>query len=230
MPQLLHIFGNMIQKIEIISVNYNTPDLIDRLIKSVREVEGDYRIRIIDGSDKEPYKSEIVDVCSKYENVILEQQGFNIHHGGSMHLGVTTSNFEYCLILDSDNYIQQPIIKSMYEALINNNKMMIGFYCHVNNSRINISRYYSDRYPIKYYHPSLFMIKKDYYLSLNSIGVKFIKHGAPSIQIMKYLHDNKISDVVGIDLWEHLGISDSEVGKYTNLVSRGTVNRFGYNL
>ena len=217
-------------KIEIISVNYNTPDLINRLIRSVRDVEGQYQIRIIDGSDREPYKSDIRDVCKKYNNIILEQQGYNIHHGGGMDLGVKTSNYDYCLILDSDNYIQQPIVKTMFDALINNNKMMVGGYSHVNSNGIGDSRYFSNKYPIKYYHPSIFMIKKSYYLELNGVSIGFIKHGAPSIKIMKYLYNNKISDVVGIDLWEYLNINDSEIGKFTNLISRGTVNRFGYNL
>ena len=220
----------MINKIEIISVNYNTPDLIDRMIKSVRDVEGIYPIRIIDGSDREPFKTDIITACQKYENVILSQQGYNIHHGPGLDLGISTSKFEYCLCVDSDNYIQQPIIQKMYDGLVNNNKMMIGWYCHVNDYGVNVDRYYSKEYPIKYYHPSLFMIKKDYYLGLKTMGIAFIKHGAPSIKIMKYLYNNKISDVVGIDLWEYLGIDDSQIGKYTNLNSRGTVDRFGYNL
>lgn len=220
----------MINNIEILSVNYNTPDLIERLIKSVREIEGNYPIRIIDGSDREPFKSDIVSVCDKYQNVILQQQGYNIHHGGGMDLGVSTSKYDYCLILDSDNYIQRPIIETMYKGLIENNRTMIGWYCHVNNNGINISRNYSTDYPIKYYHPSLFMIKKEYYLTLKRNNITFINHGAPSIKIMEHLHNIGLSDIVGIDLWKYLGINESEAGKYTNLDSRGTVNRFGYNL
>ena len=65
----------MINNIEILTVNYNTPDLINSLIKSVRDVEGDYPIRVIDGSDSEPYKTDIIEVCEGESNVILEQQG-----------------------------------------------------------------------------------------------------------------------------------------------------------
>jgi len=220
----------MIDKIEIITVNYNTPDLIERIIKSVRDNEGDYQIRIIDGSDKEPFKTDIIKICEKYDNIMLEQQGWNIHHGRGMDLGVSTSKYEYCLSLDSDNYIQQPIIKKMYDGLIENNKMMIGGHCHVNGSGEGIGRNYSKEYPIKYYHPSLLMIKTEYYLRLKAVGITFIHHGAPSIKIMKYLYDNNISDIVGISLWDYLNISETEISKYTNLKSRGTVNRFGYNL
>jgi glycosyltransferase involved in cell wall biosynthesis len=217
-------------KIEIITVNYNTPDLIDRLIKSVREFEGDYQIRIIDGSDAEPFKSKIVEVCEKYNNVVLQQQGWNIHHGRGLDLGLSTSKYEYCLLLDSDNYIQQPIIEKMYNGLIENNKMLIGHINYVNRDGIAKGWHYSPEYPIKHYHASLLMIKTEYYLGLRAMGVKFIHHGAAGKVLNEYLHDNKISDVVGITFWDYLGIPDSEVGKYTSLASRGTVSRFGYNL
>jgi hypothetical protein len=220
----------MIDKIEMLTINYNTPDYINRLIKSVRDIEGEYQIRIIDGSDREPFKTEIIEVCKKYNNIILQQQGWNIHHGRGMDLGVSTSKYEWCLIFDSENYIQQPIIKKMYNCAIQKNKMIVGGYCHVNHYGMNISRYYSKEYPIKYYHPSLFLINTKYYLELKQNGITFIHYGAPRIKIMEYLYDNNISDVVGTDIWEYLEIKDSEIGKYTNQKSRGTVNRFGYNI
>jgi len=216
--------------IEIISVNYNTPDLIDRLIKSIREIEGGFPIRIIDGSDKEPFKSDIIKICEKYDNVILEQQGWNIHHGRGMDLGITTSKYEWSLIIDSDNYIQQPIIGKIYNGAIEKNKMILGWVEYVNNNGVGVGRYYSDKYKIKYYHPSLMLLKNSYYIELKSKGVKFIHHGAPCIKVMEYLYNNKLTDVIGLDIKEHLNIDYSDIGKYTNLDSRGTRNRFGIQL
>lgn len=212
----------MIENIEILTVNYNTSDLIDRLIKSVRDIEGDYFIRVIDGSDKEPFKTEIIEVCEKYNNVVLQQQGWNIHHGRGMDLGISTSKYEWCLLLDSDSYIIQPIIKKMYEAT--NNKKIVG------SCILTIYPGYANNSWIKYYHPMLLLINKEYYLSLKTIGIEFIHHGAPAIAINKYLHDNKIFDVVGVDFWKYIGVAESDIDKYYSRGGRGTVDRFGYNI
>jgi hypothetical protein len=218
----------MIDKIEIISVNYNTPDLVEEVIKSIRNTQGDYQIRIIDGSDREPYKQQVLDICAKYENILIEPQGWNIHHGRGMDLGLSTSKFDWCLTLDTDVHLKKLLIPFMLSAATINNKHLCGSYCHVNSAGIGISRYYSPQYPIKYYHPALCLWKVEEYLKLRNKGVKCIYHGAPNIQIMQYYYNNKVD--VGIDIWEEMQIPDDKQYEYRNMNSRGTVNRFGYNL
>lgn len=221
----------MKNNVEIISVNYNTPDLIERLIKSVREVEGDYPIRIIDGSDKPHFIDEIKRITSTYTNVTLNHFDYNIHHGRGMNHGLLTSNYEWVMIMDSDNYFKQPTIDKMVEACETQGKYMCGWSCNVNANGIDVPR---ENPQIKYYHPSMLLIQHDFYKELKECcgkSVGFIHHGAPCIQIMKYLHDNKLSDVVGIDLYDLLQIdfkNNEERNKWTCLESRGTVNRFGY--
>jgi len=211
----------MIDKIEILTINYNTPDLIDNLIKSVREIEGDYQIRIIDGSDKEPFKTEIQNVCKKFNNIILQEQGWNIHHGRGMDFGVSTSNYEWCLIIDSDNYIQQPIIEKMYGATIYNKKI-IGW---------TVPNYSRDGVSFKYYHPALLLINVDYYKELKIKGITFVHDGAPCYKIMRYLHDNNLSDVVGVDLEKYLNKDNKKIeGSITIHKWRGTGDRFGYDI
>jgi GT2 family glycosyltransferase len=208
----------MIDNIEILSVNYNTPDFIDRLIKSVRENEGGYQIRIIDGSDREPFKTEILVVCEKYANVVLQQQGWNIHHGRGMDLGVTTSSYEWCLIIDSDNFIKQPIIERMFKAT-EIGKKIIGSSCYI----------YPGYKRVRYYHPSFLLFNTSYYKELKNMGVMFVHHGAPCAEIMYYLHDNNLSDIVGADVFEYLNIPKSAIADYINTDNQGTANRFGYN-
>lgn len=220
----------MINKLEIISVNYNTPDLIDKMIKSVREIEGNYHIHIIDGSDREPYKTDILEVCKKYDNVNILQTGYNIHHGRGMDLGVSISEYEWVLIIDSDNNIMQPTIDKMLNYCITNNKMICAYRCYVNQYGISTGKTKSPEQPICYYHPMLFLIKKDYYFKLKSIGITFIHHGAPCIAISRYLHDNNLSEEVGVSLHEVCEFGITDYGKWVNLESRGTRNRFGMNL
>ena len=219
----------MKHNLEYLSVNYNTPDLIERLIESIIKHEGKYPIRIIDGSDKEPYKTQIVEVCAKYDNVTLQQLGWNIHHGRGMNWGVFNSKYDWVYIFDSDNYVLQPHLDKMMESVQINNKLMCGVHCHVNTSGWGEGREASRAYPIMYYHPSQFLISTSYYKQLKENGVGFIHHGAPSIQIMQYLHDNNLSHVYGITLKDAIGFSNEDYGQWTCLDSRGTRLRFGSN-
>jgi hypothetical protein len=219
----------VIDKIEIITVNYNTPDLIENLIESVRGIEGLYQIRIIDGSDKEPFKSDIIDVCKKYSNVVLQQQGWNIHHGRGMNLAMTTSTYEWCLVMDSDSFIIKPIIDKMYEATAGNKKI-VG-----NCTSAPVPDLFGSTH-VPYYHSSFLLFNVEYYKELLTKGVGYIHHGAIDILINKYLYENNLFDVVGVDIWKYLGINNDywvlhpEVRKYYDYGGRGTRTRFGINL
>ena len=220
--------------IEIISVNYNTPDLIDRLVGSVIEKEGNYPIHIIDGSDKQQYKDELVDVMLKHgkqnNNMRITQMDYNIHHGRGMDYGVCDSEYEWVMIIDSDNFIIQPTIDKIMQAVKENDKSICAYHCWTNIFGISQGRNPTKEGVIMYYHPALFLIKKDFYINLKENNAGFIHHGAPCIKMMQYLHYNKLSEVVGITLADACGIHVKDYGQYVNLGSRGTVNRFGYNL
>lgn len=218
------------ENLEIITVNYNTPDLVERLIVSVKEKEGDYPIRIIDGSDREPFQSEIKAIADKYSNVSLQQFGWNIHHARGMDHGVTTSEYEWVLIIDSDNYILQPTIDKIMSAVIEYDKKICGYHCYVNAYGVSGSYTKTEAFPILYYHPMIFLIKKEYYDFLKTMNAGFIHHGAPCIAIMQYLHNNNLSEVVGITLAEACSFEHYKRGEWVCLDSRGTRQRFGMNL
>jgi glycosyltransferase involved in cell wall biosynthesis len=213
----------MLQNIEIITINYNTPDLVERLIRSVREIEGNYPIRVIDGSDTLEFQSGTSRLCTLYEDVITVRMGWNIHHGRGINYALKTSMYEWCLIIDSDNYLQQPVIEKMM-SLATGEKKIVGWEMTVNSEGLNDP----DGFP--YFHPQLLLFNTAYYHGLIPRGVQFIHHGAPAIRIMQYLFVNGLSHRVGIDMFEGLGIDKADIGKYTVLKNRGTVNRFGYNL
>jgi hypothetical protein len=203
--------------VEIVTVNYNTPDLVDRLIKSVREVEGDYPIRIIDGST-DKYAEELKLVVSKYENVSVEYQGWNIHHGRGMDLALRTSTHDKILFIDSDNFIKKPIISLMVEQKAE----IVSWYCYVNKDGLDSGREPKEDKVYKYFHPSFMLIDVKMYRESKS---KFIHHGAPCIEFML---DHQ--DVFGVDIAELLGVEFHDLDNYISIKGRGTVNRFGYNL
>lgn len=208
--------------IEVISVNYNTPDLIERLVLSVRLNEGNLPIRIIDGSNQSE-SEKLSEVLLPFENVTVEKQGWNIHHGRGMDLALSTSKYDYCLIMDSDNYLKRPIVKYMMDNI--GNHKMFGWYCFVNEQGISSYRKETKEHYIKYFHPSFLLISTEFYRNSES---KMIHHGAPCIEFMKS-HNSEMNEIA-VDLCESLLIEFSEINDIVSLNGRGTVSRFGYNL
>ena len=81
------------QNIELLSVNYNTPELIYRQYVSIRHYLSEtIPIRIIDGSDQKQYKNQFLDLERSDENFKVNRIGFNIHHGKGMDFGIKTSD------------------------------------------------------------------------------------------------------------------------------------------
>lgn len=90
-----------VSQIPIITVSYNSPDLIDILLNSLRPLYSN-KVYVIDGSDPD-ILPEIESVARKFPNVELLPFHYNIHHGPGMawavrNLGITGP----ALFLDSD--------------------------------------------------------------------------------------------------------------------------------
>lgn len=197
------------EKFEIISVNYNTPDLVDTMIESIRKYEGDYPIRIIDGSDREPYKTKTKEVCEKYYNVKLNQFGWNIHHGRGLDFGILSSTYDWVLCFDSDSSLSG---HGLFKALQFKFKYE-GFPCYVNEFGIDVNKDTPGN--ILYLHPMFLLVDTKHY---RTSPYKFVHHGAPAIKIMAG-NDNKDKYII-----------PDEFKQYFSRGGRGTVNRFGYNL
>lgn len=209
----------MEETVEIVTVNYNTPDLLWKLLDSISKNGGDkYHIRVIDGSDKEEFIKNDIDICSKYKNVKLCQLGHNIHHGPGMDYAIKTSEFKYLLILDSDDVVLSNI-DEILDVMLKTKKAFVGFAEQVNASGMNVKKK-----DITYVHPRFMLVEKMVYIDFGKRGHKFIKHGAPCINVMKYIHDWKHED-------RYLGIIHPRFkAKWFKTKGRGTCGRFGYNL
>jgi len=192
--------------IAIICVNYNTPDLIENLLNSWREYGyNNIPIFIIDGSDEPKFIDKIKDVC-KIQNVSLIQFGYNIHHGPGLHQGINNSDYKYLFLIDSDSYF---IKENLFDNIdMPENIFGIGRIVLTNEAGQN-----DKNGKVKYLHPNCCLINKEKYL----LSDPLIKHGAPFINTilnMKFMI---------IDRWDI-------IQNYVSFGSRGTVNRFGYNL
>jgi hypothetical protein len=98
--------NTLIKKCEVVSVNYNTPDLIKAQRNAIRKYIGNIPIRIIDGSSKRSLTSG--------PNFTVEYMGYNIHHGPGAEYAIKTSKYPWVLLMDSD---RRPIRKGIMNCL-----------------------------------------------------------------------------------------------------------------
>ena len=167
----------MLQNIEIISVNYNTPKYINNLIDSIRKnTTFDFPIRIIDGSNHLSYINQLDDVIQKFNNVSVEHFKYNIHHGPGMDYAICNSKYKYVLTIDSDVTIISNFENILCDA-ININKAFSGYSSYVNKYGIDVKEK-----NILYPHHRFLLVNTQIYKELRkNYNIKFIKHGAPCI-------------------------------------------------
>jgi len=188
--------------IEILVVNYNTPDLVKRLLDSRTNFGyGDIQIHIIDGSSTPEFQKEAKKVC---QEVRLTQHGYNIHHGPGLDYGIRQSNKEYLFLMDSDSYFTKPGLFDRLE--FPENHFGIGMVVIVNSDG-----FVDEKGKIQYLHPNCCLINREKYF----LSHPFIKHGAPFLSTMANM---KFSIKDGWDI----------ISEYVYWGVRGTVNRFGY--
>jgi SAM-dependent methyltransferase len=106
-----------ISQIPIIVVSYNSPDLIETLLSSIRQFYSN-KVYIIDGSAPD-IRDDIDAVTRKYVNVDFIPFGYNIHHGPGMAWAIQNLPIAGpTLFLDSDVEIIHPgAIESLYTKL-----------------------------------------------------------------------------------------------------------------
>lgn len=85
-----------------LTINYNTPEYLERLLRSFRKFY-DIPYLVIDGSDEQYYKP-IADISYRYK-VDLIHFDYNIHHGPGMAYGINQINTDQVLLVDSDMII-----------------------------------------------------------------------------------------------------------------------------
>lgn len=199
-----------------LTVNYNTPELVDTMISSVRSTLGDnISVHVVDGSDQVKYN------IKKDNNVTHHDLGYNIHHGPGMHYGVCKIDTPYTLIVDSDVIVLKDLL-SFYNQHIRSEFYACGISVHVNSGGFNVEPVETGS--IKYIHPQCMLLDNKMYNQYKP----FVKHGAPCINTMKDIKEHNHEHLlIGVDfncrdavnnptLWEHEG--------------RATINKWGLNI
>lgn len=199
--------------LEVICVNYRTPDLTERMIKSVRLYNKELPIRIIDGSgiDWSNNNCHLRSIMKEY-NFGMALFNRNIHHGPGMDWGIKSSDKEWVLTIDSDQYLMEDV----FEYEIPEDKSFIGQYCVVDKDGFGDEEKKVDgRYNILYPHPRFCLIKVSEYKKY----APFILHGAPCISTWTEVNLKNKESIHLIDFIGEGYVSDG---------GKGTLDRWGW--
>jgi predicted O-linked N-acetylglucosamine transferase (SPINDLY family)/SAM-dependent methyltransferase len=167
-----------IDQIPIVTVSYNAPDLIEALLRTLRQFYGN-RVYVIDGSNPD-VAEKIRAITDKYDNIEFIPFGYNIHHGPGLawainHLGLTGE----VLFLDSDVEI---VNDGFLEAL--HAELRPGMYGVGSTQPVNEQGYDRPDGAIDYLHPACILANIDVVRQWPLP----IKHGAPLIATMLALN------------------------------------------
>ena len=215
-----------IQQIPVISVSYNSAELIDDLLRNLRAHYGN-PVTIVDGSSAQHYPA-IEAVCARYADVRFIHFDYNIHHGPGM--AWAFQNLPLAgpvLVLDSD--IQ--IIKAGFlEAMLGElgpDMYGVGYVNHVNEGGFDVD--YADG-AIRYLHPACMLLN----IEVARRWPMPTLHGAPMTEAMLALHRAGRHELIKGIAWlreDFLADSATSGRHYLRHDWQGTVKRSGsYNL
>jgi predicted O-linked N-acetylglucosamine transferase (SPINDLY family)/SAM-dependent methyltransferase len=206
-----------IDQIPIVTVSYNAPDLIEALLRTLRQFYTN-RVYVIDGSNPD-VAEQIRAITDGYDNVEFIPFGYNIHHGPGMtwainHLGLSGE----VLFLDSDvEILKAGFLEALHEHLLP------GMYGVGSTQPVNEGGYDRPEGPISYLHPACM---------LNNIDVMRqwplpIKHGAPMIATMLALNKSGNTHLFKHIQWVRDDFEGDKTPHYIKHPWQGTVRRTG---
>lgn len=208
------------QHIPVVTVSYNSPELIFGLLSSLRKFYPHNPVHVIDGSDVEP-AAKIKAVCEGFEGVQLKAFGYNIHHGPGLAWAIQNLGLQGpVLFLDSDIVIvREGFIEAMLQVL-QPGDYGVGSVQYVNRDGFDIPYAYG---AIHYLHPPCMLcnveVMREWPLP--------IKHGAPMVDAMRALHDAGASNLVRNIDWVENDLRDGTERIYIDHIGRGTVKTTG---
>jgi 2-polyprenyl-3-methyl-5-hydroxy-6-metoxy-1,4-benzoquinol methylase len=205
------------QLIPIVTVSYNSPDLIEALLGSLRKFYTN-PVYVIDGSYPE-VAAEIGAIAGKYEQVQFIPFGYNIHHGPGLSWAINNLGLEgQVLFLDSDvEILRAGFIESLQSFLTPELYGVGGI------QQVNEQGYDHEDGAVAYLHPACMLCNLDV---LRQWPLP-IKHGAPLVQTMVALHKAGKSHLLGNVDWVKNDFSKTPNRIFIKHDWQGTVLRTG---
>lgn len=168
-----------VETVPIVTVSYNSPDLIEALLRTLRK-HYQNRVYVIDGSNPD-VAEKIRAITASHANVEFIPFGYNIHHGPGLSWAINNLDLHgQVLFLDSDvEIINAGFLESM-QSHLKPGMFGVGGIQLVNEQGYDRP----DDGPVRYLHPACMLTN----IEVVRQWPLPIKHGAPLIQTMLALH------------------------------------------
>lgn len=157
-----------------LTVNYNTPELLESLLISFRKFYPVSPYLVVDGSDQNNYRR--IKHFNKRFNIDIHHFDYNIHHGPGMAYGMKMITTPQILLLDSDIRIIRGGFVEDFQSKLLPDSYGIGDVSSINRDGVSIAGM-----GVQYLHPSCALLNRIVALSYPLP----IKHGAPMIMTME---------------------------------------------
>jgi len=210
-------------QIPIVTVSYNSPELLSHLLASLRRFYPN-PVHIVDGSDA-AHVDAIRAAAAPFEGVTLHVQGYNIHHGPGMAWAIQQLPLgPVALFLDSDIIVRRAGFLEAMLAELQPQHYGVGGVAYVNREGFDIPYAYG---AVPYLHPPCMLCN----LEVMRRWPLPIKHGAPMVAPMLALHDAGQSSLLKHLDWVLNDVTPGTDKIYVDHVGRGTVMQTqGYHL
>lgn len=172
--------------ITLISVTYNTRDLIETAINSIRKHCGKQNMFIVDGSERNNDCYKYLEAMAMGGDLRMYSAGYNIGHGHGLDLAMERVQTPYALMFDSDIEVLKDPIPEMLE-LMDKDTYGVGWITEVGRDGYDYGTWpwHKKETPIKYLHPYFALVNIEMYHRFKPL----CHHGAPFFKSMVDLHD-----------------------------------------
>jgi len=195
----------------VITVNYQTPDLLQQAVRSFRRWYPKQELLIVDNGSKDDSAGTIEGLVAEFSgctNLLMLDQ--NIFHGPAMHRAMENIHSTYVFFLDSDTEVFAGGFLQVMENELESDQRTyaIGRINHVNKRGFPAH----DGIPIVL--SPYMMLRRKMYFSLPP----FEHHGMPTLKNFTAAHQ------------QGLPVKNFPIDQYIHHRGRGTASRFGYGL
>jgi len=202
--------------ITVLTVNYNTPEYLERMLSSFRKFY-DLPCIVVDGSSKENYKP--IKYFDKKFNITIYHFDYNIHHGPGMEFGIKQIDTDRILLCDSDIIFHGKGIIELMDKQLKDHEYGIG---DIQQEKYKVNNEFNY---VSYLHPAFALINR-------KIANKYIMpqlNGAPLLAAMLELEFLQLdliksSKEVTQDFWKH---TKKYIQHNHNNKGMGTVKKTG---
>ncbi|MBC8144204.1 MAG: glycosyltransferase family 2 protein [bacterium] len=200
---------SVLSDISIVVVNFQTPDLLDVAVRSIKQHYPDVPLVIVDNGSRDESKTTIEQLLHDFDGGVRALWlNSNVGHGPAMHAALLESKSEWLFFLDSDTKtLRGGFLEEMLErGSVDNSVFGVGEIAPINK------RGYLYDAGVPALVAAFMLINRHRYLA----GKPFENHGAPGVRMF----------------WDAnargLRLVDYPIQDYIDHLCRGTVRRFGY--